>query len=75
LISPPRYHQAGINEFWRIDARTADPVFEIFRWDASGYLHTQLPDGWWRSDVFVRDFRLTVQTDPLGDPQVNLEMR
>jgi hypothetical protein len=59
------YHQAGINEFWHIDARQADPNFEILRWTAAGYVPTRLPDGWWQSDVFARAFRLTVQPDPL----------
>jgi Uma2 family endonuclease len=71
---PPRYESAGVSEFWRIDARH-DLVFEIFRLTPSGYVPTQHPDGWWRSDVFARDFRMTQAADPLGQPLYNLETR
>jgi hypothetical protein len=30
---PPLYHAAGVEEFWRVDAR-GELVFEIFRWPA-----------------------------------------
>jgi Uma2 family endonuclease len=72
---PTQYHQGGMDEFWRIDVCGTDPVFEILRSTAAGYVPTQLPDGWWRSDIFAHDFRLIVQQDPLGDPLFVLEMR
>jgi Uma2 family endonuclease len=72
---PTQYHQGGIAEFWRIDARQTDPVFEIFRLEAAGYVPTQLSDGWWQSDVFAHAFRLNVEADPLGDPLFVLHMR
>jgi Uma2 family endonuclease len=74
VILPGRYRQTGIPEFWRADAR-GDLRFEIFRLTGSDHVPTQTPDGWWRSDVFARDFRLTRQTDPLGQPLFTLEMR
>jgi Uma2 family endonuclease len=72
---PVEYHQAAVEEFWRIDARNPEPVFEIFRWTAAGYVGTQLPDGWWQSAVFAHAFHLAVQADPLGDPLYVLQMR
>ena len=76
LVELPRqYHQAHINEFWSIDARHTNPVFEILRWTAADYVPTQLADGWWQSDVFAHAFRLMVQADPLGDPLFVLDMR
>ncbi len=71
---PPLYHAAGIEEFWRIDAR-GELVFEIFRWRDPGYVGTRLPDGWWRSDLFGRDFQFAQTTDPLGDPLFTLHVR
>jgi Uma2 family endonuclease len=71
---PALYQAAQIPEFWRIDAR-ADLRFEVFRLTPAGYQPTQLDDGWWRSDVFARDFRLGQRPDPLGDPKFVLEMR
>jgi hypothetical protein len=72
---PGAYHRAGVSEFWRIDARGAEPVFEILRWEAAGYVLARLPDGWCASAVFGRAFRLTARPDPLGDPLFILEMR
>lgn len=71
---PGLYYQAGIDEFWRADARQ-ELLFEIFRRGTAGYEPTRLPDDWWRSDVFGRDFRLTQQTNPLGQPRSTLEVR
>jgi Uma2 family endonuclease len=74
VLLPPLYLAAGIAEFWRIDAR-GDLRFEVLRHTAAGYASTQLPDGWWRSSVFQRDFRLTPGADALGQPQFTLEHR
>jgi Uma2 family endonuclease len=74
VILPPLYHAAGVQEFWRADARGA-LNFELFRWTSTAYVPTQLPDGWWRSDLFGRDFLLTQTTDPLGEPLYTLHVR
>jgi Uma2 family endonuclease len=71
---PELYYRTGISEFWRVDARDA-LQFEILRWTDAGYTSTQLPDGWWRSAVFGRDFLLTWQPDPLGMPRFTLQAR
>jgi Uma2 family endonuclease len=69
-----KYHVAGIPEFWRVDAR-GELRFEILRREASGYVPTQQPDGWWRSEVFGRDFLLTAEIDPIGEPRFRLQHR
>ena len=71
---PHVYHLAGIPEFWRVDAR-AELCFEILRREASGYVPTRQPDGWWRSEVFGRDFLLTAGVDPIGEPRFTLQHR
>lgn len=71
---PTLYQRAGIPEFWRIDAR-GELRFEILRLTPAGYTSTQLPDGWWRSDVFDREFLLEQGTDPLGQPEFHLRVR
>jgi hypothetical protein len=73
VLLPGLYHLAGVAEFWRVDARPDEPVFEILRRAALGWQPAQLPDGWWRSDVFARRFRLARDADPLGDPRFRLE--
>jgi Uma2 family endonuclease len=74
VILPPKYQAAQIPEFWRIDAR-AELHFEILRLTPTGYVPTQGDDGWWRSDIFARDFRLVRLTNALGQPRFLLEMR
>jgi|SRR5215813_8691123 len=69
---PELYARAGIQEFWRIDARDAKLSFEILRLTDTGYVPTKEPDGWWRSAVFGRLFQLTQQQDPLGQPAFTL---
>jgi Uma2 family endonuclease len=74
ITLPPLYYAAGIDEFWRADAR-GELNFEIFRWRPSGYELMRLPDGWCRSELFGREFRLTQAADPMGDPLYTLEVR
>ena len=74
VILPPLYHAAGVDEFWRVDAR-GELKFEIFRWRSPGYELMRLPDGWCRSGLFGRDFQLTQGTDPLGEPLYPLQVR
>lgn len=74
VVLPPLYQAAGIAEFWRIDAR-GELKFEVFRLTATGYVLTTLSDGWSRSDVFHRDFRLIQGADVLGDALYVLEVR
>jgi Uma2 family endonuclease len=71
---PVLYHRAGVNEFWRIDAR-GELRFEILHRTESGYVPAEEADGWWRSAVFGRWFRMTQQPDLLGQPQFTLAIR
>jgi Uma2 family endonuclease len=52
------YHQAGIPEYWLIDARGDDLCFDLFRGTLDGYEPTPATDGWLPSAVFGRRFRL-----------------
>jgi Uma2 family endonuclease len=72
---PVLYWRAGILEFWRIDARGAEVRFEILRREATGYVPANEPEGWWRSTVLGRSFRLTQQPDVRGQPLFTLEHR
>jgi Uma2 family endonuclease len=74
VLLPPAYHLAHVDEFWRVDARN-ELRFEIFQWAPAGYQPTQLPDGWWRSDLFGGDFLLEQDADPLGEPRFTLRVR
>jgi Uma2 family endonuclease len=52
------YHQAGIREYWLIDARGEEVAFQILHWRKKGYAAAPVKDGWQRSRVFGRGFRL-----------------
>jgi Uma2 family endonuclease len=60
------YHRAGVAEYWLIDARGGDLVFQILYWRKTGYAAAPVRDGWQRSRVFGRAFRLERQRDELG---------
>jgi Uma2 family endonuclease len=70
---PDRYHRAGVQEFWRVDARTPDLVFEILVRQPGGWAAAPLVQGWLLSQVFGHCFRLVRVDDPLGDPLFRLD--
>jgi Uma2 family endonuclease len=60
------YHRAGIAEYWLIDARGQEIHFQILHHRKNGYAAAPLRDGWQRSRVFGRSFRLERQRDEFG---------
>jgi Uma2 family endonuclease len=60
------YHRAGIPEYWLIDARGEEIIFQILRWSRADDRVTSRRDGWLRSRVFGRSFRLERERDDLG---------
>jgi Uma2 family endonuclease len=69
------YHRAGITEYWLIDARGGDVVFQILHWRKTGYAAAPVRDGWQRSRVFGRAFRLLRQRDAFGLWEYTLEVQ
>ncbi len=69
------YWKAGIAEYWLVDARTDPAQFDILRHSEHGYVATPAEDGWIKSQVLGRQFRLVRGTDPLGHPQFVVETR
>jgi Uma2 family endonuclease len=69
------YWQAMIPEYWIVNARGASITFEILRHKAKGYVATRKQAGWVKSAVFGKSFRLTQQTDDLGNPEYTLAVR
>jgi len=53
------YHRARITEYWLIDARGTDVQLQILVWRKSGYAAVPAHEGWTKSKVFNRQFRLT----------------
>jgi Uma2 family endonuclease len=69
------YWQVGIAEYWLVDVRREPLRFEILRRGATDYIPAPATEGWLLSQVFGKEFRLTKQTDPLGQPLYTLETR
>lgn len=69
------YWEAGIREYWLVDARKEPIVFDILRYTPKGYRTTVKKEGWIKSAVFGKSFRLTCQTSEFGDPEYSLEVR
>jgi Uma2 family endonuclease len=69
------YWEAGIPEYWLVDARGEAPRFDLLHRQARGYSAARRQAGWARSQVFARSFRLTQQPDPLGNPRFDLAVR
>lgn len=68
------YWRAGIPEYWLVDARGKQLRFDILRHGDNSYVAASpTPDGWIKSDVFGRSFRLTRTTNQLGDAVFTLE--
>jgi Uma2 family endonuclease len=75
VVLKQAYWQAGIPEYWLVDARQEPPQFTIFRHTSRGYVAVRPKDGWLRSGVFGKSFRLVQTTSKLRLPQFKLEIR
>jgi hypothetical protein len=69
------YWQAGVREYWLIDARPDPLTFDILRYTPRGYRATTKKDGWVKSAVFGKAFRLLRGLNALGHPQFTLDVR
>jgi Uma2 family endonuclease len=69
------YWEAGIPEYWLVDARKEPLKFDILRYTARGYSAVRKQAGWVKSAVFGKAFRLTQHPGIGGHPEFNLEAR
>ncbi len=69
------YWEAGIREYWLVDARKEPLRFDILRHTPKGYVATRKQAGWIKSAVFGKSFRLTQQTGADGYPEYTLAVR
>jgi len=69
------YWRAKISEYWIIDVRGGTPSFEINRRGPSKYKAARQQDGWVRSQVFQRSFRLLRTVRPGKLSRFMLETR
>jgi Uma2 family endonuclease len=71
----PNYWNAGIPEYWLIDCRGTDTLFDIYRHTPRGYVAARRTGGWVRSAVLGRAFRLTRLQPRSGIARYQLETR
>jgi hypothetical protein len=69
------YWEAGIREYCLVDVRGERLNFDIFRHAAKGYVAARKKDGWLKSQVFGKSFRLLRSEDRFGYPDYTLEVR
>jgi Uma2 family endonuclease len=69
------YLEAGIAEYWVVDARSSPLQFDIHRHTGSGFELAAKESGWLKSTVFGKEFKLTRRMDSLGLPHFDLKIR
>jgi Uma2 family endonuclease len=70
------YHNAEIPEYWVIDARDEDDIrFDIYKRGKKEYIAARKQDGWVRSTILGKSFRLTRKLQKNGYPRYKLEVR
>lgn len=69
------YHEAGIPEYWLIDAREEDILFNIHKRGKKGYITTRKQDSWTKSTILGRWFQFARTRLKQGYHVVRLETR
>jgi Uma2 family endonuclease len=67
------YWEADVREYWLVDARPEPLRFDVLRHTPKGYRATAKKEGWVKSAVFGRSFRLTRRLNALNHPEYALE--
>jgi Uma2 family endonuclease len=69
------YHRARIPEYWLIDARGADILFQILTRRRADYAVVRPRGGWHKSRVFPANFRLERQRNRVGRWKYTLQVQ
>jgi Uma2 family endonuclease len=69
------YWEAGVREYWLVDARPEPLRFDVLRHTPRGYRAAAKKEGWVKSAVFGKSFRLTRRLNALNHPEYALEAR
>lgn len=69
------YWEAGVQEYWLVDARKEPLSFAILQSSPGGYVATRNRGGWLRSKVFAKSFQLSAPKDGSGYPEYTLSVR
>ncbi|MBW3595941.1 MAG: Uma2 family endonuclease [Planctomycetes bacterium] len=74
-LLPVAYFRAGVREYWLVDARGESLQFTIYMRGDEGFVPVEPNDGWRRSDIFGREFRLDRRRDRIGGWSYTLHVR
>ena len=70
------YFEAGIQEYWLIDAREVDEIqFNIYKRNKKEFIPAKKQPGWLKSGVLGKSFRLTQEEGDDGNPDFTLKVR
>jgi Uma2 family endonuclease len=69
------YFEAGIAEYWLVDARGDELEFQIYKRGPNRYAANRKQNGWLKSAVFGKSFRLLRDVDEAGNPEFTLEVK
>lgn len=69
------YYESGVSEYWLVDARGKEIEFNIYKRGAKKFTATKKQDGWVKSAVFGKSFRLTRGSDANSNPEFTLEVK
>ena len=69
------YWNAGVKEYWLVNCRKPPISFDILRRTSRGFKATRKDDGWMKSAVFGKSFRLVQTKAAKGYPEYTLEVR
>jgi Uma2 family endonuclease len=74
-ILPQLYRRANVREYWIVDPRGDEISFNILRQAPKGYVPSPKRNGWVKSELFGKSFRLTQSAGPHGLSKFRLEVR
>lgn len=69
------YWQAGVTEYWLIDSRDEHPQLEIYRHGSRKFTLARNQEGWSKSGVFGKSFRLVTEKGKQGNVIYRLEVK
>ena len=69
------YWEAGIPEYWLVDARFEEPSFRILKRGPKGYADIRKANSWLKSNILGARFKLVRSLDPNSLPRFRLEIK